>query len=115
MWKKDGTALSEADTDIQTTDRSAKIRIPDAQRTDTGEYELTLTNEVGSEIIPIPVRVLGERHFHLYLNFWERERRIKKLFEVWHFRYLLLNSSYNECIVFNIYSNMKILNYNTFV
>nr|XP_034332878.1 twitchin isoform X27 [Crassostrea gigas] len=58
LWKKDGTALSEADTDLQTTDRAAKIRIPDAQRTDTGEYELTLTNEVGTEIIPIPVRVL---------------------------------------------------------
>ncbi|XP_061166987.1 twitchin-like isoform X9 [Saccostrea echinata] len=58
QWKKDGTGLSEADTDIQTTDRSAKLRIPDAQRSDTGEYELTLTNEVGSEIIPVPVRVL---------------------------------------------------------
>lgn len=75
LWKKDGTALSEADTDLQTTDRAAKIRIPDAQRTDTGEYELTLTNEVGTEIIPIPVRVLGKQHFHLYSDFWEREER----------------------------------------
>lgn len=75
LWKKDGTALSEADTDLQTTDRAAKIRIPDAQRTDTGEYELTLTNEVGTEIIPIPVRVLGKQYFHLYSDFWEREER----------------------------------------
>lgn len=75
LWKKDGTALSEADTDLQTTDRAAKIRIPDAQRTDTGEYELTLTNEVGTEIIPIPVRVLGKQHFHLYSDFWEREEK----------------------------------------
>lgn len=83
LWKKDGTALSEADTDLQTTDRAAKIRIPDAQRTDTGEYELTLTNEVGTEIIPIPVRVLGKQYFHLYSDFGEREEnRIKKFFEV---------------------------------
>lgn len=75
LWKKDGTALSEADTDLQTTDRAAKIRIPDAQRTDTGEYELTLTNEVGTEIIPIPVRVLGKQYFHLYSDFWEREEK----------------------------------------
>lgn len=75
LWKKDGTALSEADTDLQTTERAAKIRIPDAQRTDTGEYELTLTNEVGTEIIPIPVRVLGKQHFHLYSDFGEREEK----------------------------------------
>lgn len=75
LWKKDGAALSEADTDLQTTDRAAKIRIPDAQRTDTGEYELTLTNEVGTEIIPIPVRVLGKQYFHLYSDFGEREEK----------------------------------------
>ncbi|XP_071120619.1 twitchin-like isoform X18 [Mytilus edulis] len=57
-WKKDGNPLSEADTDIRMTDTLASIRIPDAQRGDTGQYELTLTNEVGSEVIPIPVRVL---------------------------------------------------------
>lgn len=82
LWKKDGTALSEADTDLRTTDRAAKIRIPDAQRTDTGEYELTLTNEVGTEIIPIPVRVLGKQYFHLYSDFGKGKRRIKKFFEV---------------------------------
>lgn len=59
-WKKDGNPLSEADTDIRMTDTLASIRIPDAQRGDTGQYELTLTNEVGSEVIPIPVRVLGK-------------------------------------------------------
>ncbi|XP_069132542.1 twitchin-like isoform X10 [Argopecten irradians] len=57
-WKKDGTGLSEADTDIETDDKVAKLNIPNAQRGDTGEYELTLTNEVGTEVIPINVRVL---------------------------------------------------------
>ncbi|XP_021346443.1 twitchin-like isoform X8 [Mizuhopecten yessoensis] len=57
-WKKDGTGLSEADTDIETADKVAKLNIPNAQRTDTGGYELTLTNEVGTEVIPINVRVL---------------------------------------------------------
>ena len=59
-WKKDENPLHEADTDIQTTDKVAQLKIPDAQRTDGGQYELTLTNEVGSEIVPIAVRVIGE-------------------------------------------------------
>ena len=59
-WKKDGNPLSEADTDVRITGDTASIHIPDAQRSDTGQYELTLTNEVGSEVIPVPVRVLGK-------------------------------------------------------
>lgn len=66
-WKKDGNPLSEADTDVRITDDTASIRIPDAQRSDTGQYELTLTNEVGSEVIPIPVRVLGKIYLYLYV------------------------------------------------
>ncbi|KAK3103159.1 hypothetical protein FSP39_016894 [Pinctada imbricata] len=58
QWKKDGTALSEADTDIQMTPDRAQLRIPAAERGDSGEYELTLSNEVGTEVIPVAVRVL---------------------------------------------------------
>ena len=65
-WKKDGNPLSEANTDIRMSENLAQIIIPDAQRGDAGNYELTLTNEVGSEVIPVPVRVLGKNRMLIY-------------------------------------------------
>ena len=35
------------------------LRIPGAQRSDTGQYELVLTNEAGSDKVPIKITVMG--------------------------------------------------------
>ena len=60
QWAKDGKVLSDRDTDIETKDKYSKLFIPHAERTDAGLYELTLTNEVGTEKVPINVIVKGE-------------------------------------------------------
>ena len=46
---------------MEITPDRAKLNIPAAERADSGEYELTLTNEVGTEVIPVAVRVLGKQ------------------------------------------------------
>ncbi|CAE1243307.1 Titin,Twitchin [Acanthosepion pharaonis] len=60
MWTKDGVALKEEDMDMETTDRTTRLVIPDAQRTDSGKYELTMANEVGSDKVPIIVKVIDK-------------------------------------------------------
>ena len=59
-WKKGDKHLSEADMDIETEPRLTKLLIPNAKRSDTGTYELTLTNESGHDTVPIKVTVMGE-------------------------------------------------------
>ena len=59
QWARDGKPLSDRDTDIETKDKSSKICIPHSERTDAGLYELTLTNEVGTEKVPVNVIVKG--------------------------------------------------------
>lgn len=65
QWSRDGKPLSDRDTDIETKDKNSKICIPHSERTDAGLYELTLTNEVGTEKVPINVIVKGIRLFLL--------------------------------------------------
>ncbi|XP_071104533.1 twitchin-like isoform X3 [Haliotis cracherodii] len=60
QWSKDGQPLSEADLDIETSKGHTKLIIPDAQRTDTGTYELVLTNEAGSDKIPVKITVMDK-------------------------------------------------------
>ncbi|XP_052825204.1 twitchin isoform X2 [Octopus bimaculoides] len=59
-WKKDGVNLSSADLDMEISDKFTSLTIPDAQRSDSGEYELTLTNSIGSDKIPIKVKVIDK-------------------------------------------------------
>lgn len=68
-WKKDGAPLNAADYDMETTDDHSALRIPDAQRDDRGVYEVTLTNEAGSEVVPIEVEVLGKTWAELFCVF----------------------------------------------
>ncbi|XP_041366543.1 twitchin-like isoform X3 [Gigantopelta aegis] len=58
-WKKGDKQLSEADMDIETEPRLTKLLIPNAKRSDTGTYELTLTNDSGQDTVPIKVTVMG--------------------------------------------------------
>ena len=58
-WARDGKPLSDRDTDIETKDKNSKLCIPHSERTDAGLYELTLTNEVGTEKVPVNVIVKG--------------------------------------------------------
>ena len=58
-WARDGKPLSDIDTDIETKDKNSKLCIPHSERTDAGLYELTLSNEVGTEKVPINVIVKG--------------------------------------------------------
>lgn len=59
-WTKNGTDISPGDVDMETIPRKHNMTIHDAQPGDTGNYELTLTNEVGSVKAPIKVIVLGK-------------------------------------------------------
>jgi hypothetical protein len=58
-WARDGSPLSDRDTDIVTKDKSTHLVIPSVVRGDTGEYCVTLANEVGTEKVPVNVIVLG--------------------------------------------------------
>ena len=60
QWARDGKPLSDRDTDIETKDKNSKLCIPHSERSDAGLYELTLTNEVGTEKVPVNVIVKGE-------------------------------------------------------
>ncbi|XP_071384479.1 titin-like [Centroberyx affinis] len=57
-WKKDGNLLKETSrVNVQTSDTSSQIIIKDATRVDVGEYEVTLTNSVGTKSAEIFVNV----------------------------------------------------------
>ncbi|KAL3842488.1 hypothetical protein ACJMK2_020494, partial [Sinanodonta woodiana] len=59
-WTKDDKLLNEADMHIETGDKNSKLLIAEAEREDSGVYCLTLTNEVGTEKVPITVKVLDK-------------------------------------------------------
>nr|KAG5709145.1 hypothetical protein BaRGS_028601 [Batillaria attramentaria] len=59
QWSKNGEHMPEANLDTETVPKMTKLRIPGAQRSDTGEYELTLSNEAGTDKIPIKITVMG--------------------------------------------------------
>ncbi|XP_052800015.1 twitchin-like isoform X4 [Mya arenaria] len=59
-WARDGQVLSDRDTDIETKDKSTHLCIPSVVRGDTGEYCVTLENEVGTEKVPINVIVMDK-------------------------------------------------------
>ncbi|KAH3877136.1 hypothetical protein DPMN_000993, partial [Dreissena polymorpha] len=59
-WSRDGQVMSDQDTDIETKDKSTHLCIPSVVRGDTGEYCVTLTNEVGTEKVPINVIVMDK-------------------------------------------------------
>ena len=68
MWSKDGSQLKDEDMDMETTDKNTRLVIPDAQRSDSGKYELTLANEVGTDKLPILIKVIGKIHFHFKIT-----------------------------------------------
>lgn len=53
----------EANLDTETVPKKTTLRIPGAQRSDTGEYELVLSNEAGSDKVPIKITVMGMYSF----------------------------------------------------
>uniref|UniRef100_A0A668AQP5 Titin n=1 Tax=Myripristis murdjan TaxID=586833 RepID=A0A668AQP5_9TELE len=58
VWKKDGDELRETSrVNVQTSDTSSQIIIKDATRMDAGDYEVTLTNSVGTKSAEIFVNV----------------------------------------------------------
>ena len=52
--------MSDRDTDIETKEKSTHLVIPSVVREDAGEYVVTLSNEVGTEKVPIKVIVKGK-------------------------------------------------------
>lgn len=58
-WARDGNVMSDQDTDIETKEKSTHLVIPSVKREDSGEYVVTLANEVGTEKVPINVIVKG--------------------------------------------------------
>ena len=69
QWSRDGKTLSDRDTDIETKDKNSKLCIPHSERSDAGLYELTLTNEVGTEKVPVNVIVKGKHLTVMILSF----------------------------------------------
>ncbi|XP_076471204.1 twitchin-like [Babylonia areolata] len=58
-WSKNGEPINEANLDTETVPKCTKLRIPGAQTSDNGQYELTLTNDAGSDKVPIKITVMG--------------------------------------------------------
>ena len=59
QWSKNGELLNEANLDTETVPTLTTLRVPGAQRIDTGLYELTLSNEAGSDKETVKIVVLG--------------------------------------------------------
>lgn len=60
LWSKDGKHIDEGNLDTLTEPKSTSLRIPAAQRSDTGQYELTLSNAAGEDKVPVKITVMGE-------------------------------------------------------
>ncbi|XP_059156398.1 twitchin-like isoform X4 [Physella acuta] len=58
LWSKDGKHIDEGNLDTLTEPKNTKLRIPAAQRSDTGQYELTLTNDAGEDKVPVKITVM---------------------------------------------------------
>ncbi|CAL1540886.1 unnamed protein product, partial [Lymnaea stagnalis] len=58
LWSKDGKHIDEGNLDTLTEPKNTKLRIPAAQRSDTGLYELTLSNEAGEDKVPVKITVM---------------------------------------------------------
>lgn len=67
QWSKDGKHIDEGNLDTLTEPKNTQLRIPAAQRSDTGLYELTLSNEAGSDKVPVRITVMGEFSFCILL------------------------------------------------
>lgn len=63
MWSKDGKHIDEGNLDTLTEPKNTRLRIPAAQRSDTGVYELILTNEAGEDKVPVKITVMGKSLF----------------------------------------------------
>ena len=60
-WKKDNKTLAKDDNlDLSQTPEFCKILLKKAKRGDTGEYELEMENDSGTDKVPITIKVLGE-------------------------------------------------------
>ncbi|KAL8579176.1 hypothetical protein ACOMHN_010760 [Nucella lapillus] len=59
QWSKNGQLLNEANLDTETVPGCTTLRIPGAQRGDTGNYELMLSNEAGTDKVPIKITIMG--------------------------------------------------------
>uniref|UniRef100_A0A3B1IHI7 Titin n=1 Tax=Astyanax mexicanus TaxID=7994 RepID=A0A3B1IHI7_ASTMX len=61
VWKKDAHSLKQTTrVNVLTSKTSSKIVIKDATREDSGKYEITLTNSIGSKSAEITVIVLDK-------------------------------------------------------
>ncbi|XP_055900297.1 twitchin-like isoform X6 [Biomphalaria glabrata] len=58
LWSKDGKHIDEGNLDTVTEPKMTKLTIPAAQRSDTGSYELTLTNDAGEDKVPVKITVM---------------------------------------------------------
>ncbi|KAK3703484.1 hypothetical protein RRG08_024788 [Elysia crispata] len=58
QWSKDGKHIDEGNLDTVTEPKLTTLRIPAAQRADTGQYELTLSNEAGEDKVPVKITVM---------------------------------------------------------
>lgn len=63
LWSKDGKHIDEGNLDTLTEPKNTRLRIPAAQRSDTGVYELILTNEAGEDKVPVKITVMGKSLF----------------------------------------------------
>lgn len=60
-WKKDGQALKQTTrVNVLSSKTSSKIVIKDAAKEDSGKYEITLTNSVGTKTAEISVLILDK-------------------------------------------------------
>ena len=59
QWSRNGVALKKG-SGMEQTPEFCRIQLKAAKRGDTGEYELKLKNSVGTELVPITIKVIGE-------------------------------------------------------
>ena len=52
--------MNEANLDTETVPKCSTLRIPGAHPDDTGDYELTLSNEAGADKVPVKITVMGQ-------------------------------------------------------
>jgi len=60
-WTKNGCELFDGGSlDLHQSEEVCFLYIINVRRADAGEYELQLSNESGTETVPITIRVIGK-------------------------------------------------------
>ncbi|CAH1785276.1 unnamed protein product [Owenia fusiformis] len=59
-WKKDGAPLKPENAKTEMTPKACKLKVGQAKRADSGDYELELANKVGAVKVPIKIKVVDK-------------------------------------------------------